>query len=735
MKKKKIDVGLVMTGMSEQKMDMGGSAGSCMAAAFLAAGMVGLFLPAFPSVEWNALLTGTAVVVLCLGILLAARISKGRQEVILVAFALYAVLCFGQIRDGMRCLGNDMLTFWTGQTGRIHLLFDVQNEKNVGFAVCSIGFLLVFLTAEAVWYGWLWPELLLTILIMAGLSCGFLQAGIGAVLFFIGLIGLLVLRGQEQSAAWQWKNLPVYIGLFVSAGLVLACAAGVSGNAAGSAYERWKASMHAAAYDTDTSSMPEGKLSNLSGWNKSGAAALALTGDHWEKLYLRGMTGETYTGQSWEPLSAEKRAASTNLFYWLHKQDFYGQAVLQKAAEAVEETGSSYTLEIENLGACKGQLYLPYALETTELLDADLIGDGQTPAGEKTWTFSYRSGSVPAWYGILQQLSEKQEEAVPEQYLKLEESYREYVYAQDLELTEAAGKTLDRLLPKQEGTLPLSKIKEQIYQCLEEHLAYDEEAVTQNGAQDFLSYTLEQKKSGYSVHYATAATLMLRYYGVPARYVEGYLLTKEMASRASTEEPLVLDETCAHAWAEYYLDGVGWIPFETTPGYIDPEEIGVDENSEQGQNYNGQSKSYLQQEIQEQTQIAEESSRFLPALPYVLFGLFLLLLITAVLIALYSRKKVVQHLEEMRMLPPKEAIPAWYGYAVCLRRHQADGQEDAAMWEQMHRINEEALFSGHEMTEEQKETLLQFAETVKADCIRTWSRWDRFRYRWIRCIY
>mgnify|MGYP000240144033 FL=1 len=34
---------------------------------------------------------------------------------------------------------------------------------------------------------------------------------------------------------------------------------------------------------------------------------------------------------------------------------------------------------------------------------------------------------------------------------------------------------------------------------------------------------------------------------------------------------ITLDENHAHAWAEYYLDGVGWIPFEVTPGYIDDE--------------------------------------------------------------------------------------------------------------------------------------------------------------------
>ena len=38
---------------------------------------------------------------------------------------------------------------------------------------------------------------------------------------------------------------------------------------------------------------------------------------------------------------------------------------------------------------------------------------------------------------------------------------------------------------------------------------------------------LTTSKIGHSVHFATAAALMFRYYGIPARYVEGYLITPQ----------------------------------------------------------------------------------------------------------------------------------------------------------------------------------------------------------------
>src|SRR5699024_11289166 len=55
--------------------------------------------------------------------------------------------------------------------------------------------------------------------------------------------------------------------------------------------------------------------------------------------------------------------------------------------------------------------------------------------------------------------------------------------------------------------------------------------------QDFIVHLLERSQEGYSTHYATAATLMFRYLGIPARYVEGYLVTpKDIENKERSEE-------------------------------------------------------------------------------------------------------------------------------------------------------------------------------------------------------
>ena len=41
-------------------------------------------------------------------------------------------------------------------------------------------------------------------------------------------------------------------------------------------------------------------------------------------------------------------------------------------------------------------------------------------------------------------------------------------------------------------------------------------------------YFLSDSRRGYCMHYASAATLMLRALGVPARYVQGYTVQTEL---------------------------------------------------------------------------------------------------------------------------------------------------------------------------------------------------------------
>lgn len=86
---------------------------------------------------------------------------------------------------------------------------------------------------------------------------------------------------------------------------------------------------------------------------------------------------------------------------------------------------------------------------------------------------------------------------------------------------------------------------------------------------DFIVDFLTVKKAGYCTSFASAGVMMFRYMGIPARYVEGYVITSSDQTRLDNGEvqAIVKDES-AHAWPEIYIAGLGFVPVEVTPGYF-----------------------------------------------------------------------------------------------------------------------------------------------------------------------
>ncbi len=85
---------------------------------------------------------------------------------------------------------------------------------------------------------------------------------------------------------------------------------------------------------------------------------------------------------------------------------------------------------------------------------------------------------------------------------------------------------------------------------------------------DFVSYFLLQERRGYCTYFATAMTVMARMAGIPARYVEGYQVAGTNKNDDGSFTVLASD---AHAWAELYFEGIGWIPFDATPSASDDD--------------------------------------------------------------------------------------------------------------------------------------------------------------------
>jgi transglutaminase-like putative cysteine protease len=79
--------------------------------------------------------------------------------------------------------------------------------------------------------------------------------------------------------------------------------------------------------------------------------------------------------------------------------------------------------------------------------------------------------------------------------------------------------------------------------------------------QDPLAEFLFEKKAGYCEYFATAAAVLLRAQGIPARYVKGVAVRP--GRRVGGH--YVVREADAHAWIEASLPGEGWVEIDPTP--------------------------------------------------------------------------------------------------------------------------------------------------------------------------
>lgn len=80
---------------------------------------------------------------------------------------------------------------------------------------------------------------------------------------------------------------------------------------------------------------------------------------------------------------------------------------------------------------------------------------------------------------------------------------------------------------------------------------------------DFVDYFLFDLKKGYCTYFASSMAILTRAAGIPSRYVEGFILPPV----TSTNDVYNVTNAQAHAWAEVYLEGIGWTTFESTASF------------------------------------------------------------------------------------------------------------------------------------------------------------------------
>lgn len=267
-----------------------------------------------------------------------------------------------------------------------------------------------------------------------------------------------------------------------------------------------------------------------------------------EPVYLKAFTGLDYRGERWTDLEETYPGEGSLLAEAEGRREKY---------EDTPDTQGRGVMEVMNVDASTEFEYRPYYAQEDPLFQM-----GNTAS----YLYYPPVGDV-----------EIREETPEERYLNVPLTCLQAVENTCLEMG-------------LQGTP--EEIAEQISLYFSEHFTYTLRPGYYYGSMDYISYFLAQNKKGYCSHFASAATMLFRYMGIPARYVEGYafsytdvVLDGELQEadyeqyytgcsplgRTALVELEVTDDQ-AHAWVEIYIEGKGWVVVDPTPAASDEEE-------------------------------------------------------------------------------------------------------------------------------------------------------------------
>lgn len=508
-------------------------------------------------------------------------------------------------------------------------------------------------------------------------------------------------------------------------------------------------------YQGDSQVLPDGDFTGLGSFEPTEDPVLEITMSRPDSYYLRGFTGSVYTGNGWTGPEAAVLWENRNLFYWLHQENFYGQEILPGAALALDASVASEeknAISVKNLSGNSKYCYVPYELHSLEespvrqAMDRQKIGDAAVVSqglyGNREYSYEALANQVtkyPALNAALLDTDSLGEEG--ENYRELEGFYNEFAYSVYLDIPDRLNASLSEVLGVKEidsgeKHADYAEAKQNILYALT--AGYTDTNILENtwDGSDFIFDFLNVSKKGYSVHFASAAVMMFRYYGIPARYVEGYLITPDDVSAMTEGESYVLDETHAHAWVEYYQDGVGWLPFETTPSYLNTMDRADEYQDISGMDGAG---SQDQTDQEEEEPEKEEEEQKAPEFDWIflltvlmILGILLLVLVMIIFLIwiLVQRRKSRKAKRLFQSADRREAARALFEYSMNLMsvaglkiRNTSLYRYEKAIEKMFDRemaeeyidvvaVRQEAVYSGHEITEEQWSLMRRFKEKI-----------------------
>ena len=676
------------------------------------------------------------------------RKTKLLFPILLAALLLVVLFARNPLLNGFGAAWNTLRDLWAAEKG---ILLPLAETDDTGLWLAGIvaGILLAMVSVA------LSRVPTLTAVLMAALSvaAAFVQPDI--LLLFAAGISILLL-------SWQKHKNAVSAASFLLVGVIVAGVAAISlqTGTMQSLSENAKNALHYWRYEKAGEVLPEGNLSEPVTKTESTDTILSVTADTAQTLYLRGFVGDSYENGVWSALDAETAAEEKDLFYWLHQSGFYPQSQLATAARLMGNYQSG-SVSVQNLAGCSLYRYEPCTvlperagLTKNKIQPSTLETNGLR--GERGYSYETVSDAQTLLPELLDFLQNDTSDGV-RSYLQMESAYREFAYSYALtvpaEFRAQLGAVLDQCCESYGPADSLTKEQAQTAA-----LAFLESCFDGSGD---IALPLADTADGTTYQYATVAALALRYYGIPARYVEGYTV------KTTENEPTSVDASAAGAWVEVYQDGIGWLPLALTPGLEDlsaeQTESGIKPVGA-GKEGNGDGPRVTEGQELEQDDAEPDNSEdnapdggqrtgllHKPAFWIILVAALLLLLLAAIIIRheviLKKRNEAFTQEDQSAaaayLFTDCAALLAAMGFKrgtgsmleLCETAKEQLGEEYAAKLHDMTMYNAQALFSSRAIMPEQLAEMRVFHDATLEN-LKTHTNWPKkLRLKWLDCLY
>ena len=713
---------------------------------FLALAAVFYTVSGFAAMLW--LLGAGILTCIAAAVIRHFRKTKWMLPILLAALLLVVLFARNPLLNGFGAAWNTLRDLWAAEKG---ILLPLAETDSPGLWLAGIvaGILLALL-ALALSYV---PTLAAAALAALCVAAAFVQPGV--MLLFAAGISILLL-------SWQKHKNAVSAASFLLVGVIVAGVAAISlqTGTMQSLSQNAKDTLHHWRYEKAEELLPEGDLSQPVVKTESTDTILSVTADTAQTLYLRGFVGDSYENGVWSALDAETAAEEKDLFYWLHQSGFYPQSQLATAARLMGNYQSG-SVSVQNLAGCSLYRYEPCTvlperagLTKNKIQPSTLETNGLR--GERGYSYETVSDAQTILPELLDFLQNDTSDGV-KSYLQMESAYREFVYSYALtvpaEFRAQLGAVLDSCCESYGPADSLTKEQAQTAA-----LAFLERCFDGSGD---IALPLTDAADGTTYQYATVAALALRYYGIPARYVEGYTV------KTAEGEPENVDASAAGAWVEVYQDGVGWLPLALTPGLEDlsaeQTESGIKPVGA-GKEGNGDGPRVTEGQELEQDNAEPDNSEdntpdggqrtgllHKPAFWIILIAVLLLLLLAAIFIrhAVILKKRNETFTQEDQsaaaacLFTDCAAMLAAMGFKrgtgsmleLCETAKEQLGEEYAAKLHDMTMYNAQALFSSRAITPEQLAEMHMFYDTTLESLKTRCKPLHKLRLKWLNCLY